>query len=115
MRKYYSQKDINSEKVYVKGKLRLIKSVDDPYSLGRNLNNDALPRLINSKVQNGMLPKDSTGIYIVLTSDDVQEECKMGKARMCRDYCGYHLTGNFTDGSIFYYALVRNLEKLLII
>lgn len=106
MRKYYSQKDINSKKIYVEGKLKLAKWVDDNYSMGRNLEKEALPHLIRTHVKNGYLPHDSTGIYLVLTSDDVEEEFRLGGAKMCRDYCGYHITGNFDNGDIFYYAMV---------
>jgi hypothetical protein len=107
MRKYYYQQDQNSTKVYVSGKLKLANTVDDMYSMGRRLVRDAIPNLINTHVKKGNLPKDSAGIYLVLTSDDVQEEYRLGGAKMCRDYCGYHLTGNFPDGNLFYYAMVK--------
>ena len=113
MRKYYYQSDLNSAKVYVQGKLKIAKAVDDYYSLGTNLKGDALIRLVRSKVDNRIFPQDSKGIYLVLTSEDVREECRVGKAAMCKDYCGYHLTGNFTDGSTFYYAMVSFLIVML--
>jgi hypothetical protein len=106
MRKYYSQKDENSEKVYVNGKLKLANVIQDHYSMGRKLDGDAIPLLIRFHVESGALPKDSTGIYLILTSDDVEEEYRLGHAKMCKDYCGYHLTGKFHDGNVFYYAMV---------
>lgn len=105
MRKYYSQEDENSERIYVNGTLKLEKSIDDNYSMGRSLANGDIPLLIRTHVEDGFLPKDSTGVYFVLTSDDVEET--IGGARMCDDYCGYHLTGTFSDDDTFYYAVVR--------
>ena len=106
MRKYYFQEHDTAPKVYVTGKMYLGAVLHDHYSIGKNLSGYALPHIIKRHVKRGSLPKDSTGIYLVLTSDDVSEQWKDGDDAMCVDYCGYHMTGNFRDGSIFYYAQV---------
>ena len=115
MRKYYSQKDINSEKVYVRGNMSVKGIVDDEYSLGYKLEGDALSDIVRNQVNKGALPQDSKGVYLILTSDDVKEVYRYGDGEMCVDYCGYHLTGEFTDGSIFYFAMVGVLAKSLTI
>ena len=53
MRKYYYQKDENSEKVYVNGKLKLENVIQDHYSMGRKLDGDAIPLLIRYHVESG--------------------------------------------------------------
>ena len=106
MRKYYYQKSRTSPKVYVTGKLSVKGVVDNKYTLGSKLEHDALSDLVRFHVKKGDLPQDSTGIYLILTSGDVEEIYKFGDAKMCQDYCGYHLTGNFTNGEKFFYAMV---------
>lgn len=106
MRKYYYQKFKTSTKVYVTGNLSLGGTVDDNYSLGHKLHGNYMVDLVRKHVEANRLPKDSTGIYLILTSDDVEETYRYGDGKMCKDYCGYHLTGNFRDGKTFYFAMV---------
>jgi hypothetical protein len=113
MQKYYYQESETSPKVYVSDELRLVNTTQDLYSLGKRLSGEALPTIIRSQVESGALPKDSTGIYIVLTSSDVYEEISLGGAFFCSEYCGYHLVSNFTSGERFYYAMVGNARRCM--
>jgi hypothetical protein len=113
MQKYYYQESETSPRVYVSDDIRLVKTAEDPYSLGKDLRGEAIPQIIRSQVEQGTLPQDSKGIYVVLTSSDVQEEISLGDARFCSEYCGYHMVSNFSTGERFYYAMIGNARQCM--
>jgi hypothetical protein len=56
----------------------------DRYSRGSNLTGADIQAIVKSAVQWGWLPDDPSGIYVVLTSEDVTEE------GFCSRHCGWH-------------------------
>ncbi|HEY6764784.1 MAG TPA: hypothetical protein VI386_08425 [Candidatus Sulfotelmatobacter sp.] len=74
---------------YVSGKFALVQGVFDPYSYGMNLSDAAVAGIVANAIGNHALPRDSNGVYFVLTSSDVDET-----SGYCRKYCGWH---NHTD------------------
>jgi hypothetical protein len=113
MREYYFQANETSPKIYVNGNLKFVKSVEDNYSRGTSLKGNDIPDIIREQTDSGALPKDSSAVYLVLISGDVQEEIKLGGFRFCREYCGYHVTDNFTSGERFYYAMVGSPSRCM--
>lgn len=97
MKKYYYQKDRNAEKIYYNGELPYAKAVVDEYSHGKNLKGKAIPDIIRAQVASGNLPKDSKGVYVLVSSPDVAETMSYpgGSARFCHDYCGYHMSSTY--------------------
>jgi hypothetical protein len=69
---YYYQETVSSPKIYV-DTVTLRGSVDDDYSLGKTLEQGAIPKIIQAQIDAGNLPEDNTGLYIVLPAGDVQE------------------------------------------
>ena len=63
----------------------LVQSTSDDYSRGKKLTDAAVAGVVSSAIQSGRLPKDSNGIYFVLTSSDVDET-----SGFCKKYCGWH-------------------------
>jgi hypothetical protein len=114
MKKYYYQKDEQSEKIYVSGKLTLGKSITDNYSLGKKLSGDDVPSLIRTVVKSGRLPEDPNSIYFVLISSDVKEQMKHSNSRYCEEYCGYHGEDRFhffNPHSKMFYALAGQYDR----
>jgi hypothetical protein len=69
----------------VSGAFYLVQSTTDNYSKGKNLSDAAVQAVVTSAIQSGRLPKDSNGLYFVLTSSDVNET-----SGFCTKYCGWH-------------------------
>jgi hypothetical protein len=103
---YYYQDSENATKVYVNGRVRIAQTADDLYSKGLNLSGYDLPKILEFLVESGQLPEDETGVYFVLSSPDVTESLRpdLGKAKYCRDYCGYHLSWKMPSGKRLFYA-----------
>lgn len=72
--------------------------VFDNYSQGSVLagNQLGVRTVVGTALQFGVLPVDSNGIYLVLTSPDVLE------GNFCSIYCGYHNHGSFNGIDIKY-------------
>ena len=49
----------------------LVKEVNDNYSLGKSLTDASILTIVKTQISAGSLPKDSKGLYLVLTSKDV--------------------------------------------
>jgi hypothetical protein len=73
----------------------------DNYSHGTSLSDSAIQAIVAAKIGNG-LPKDTNGVYFVLTSPDVHET-----SGFCSQYCGWHTHGTIA-GSDIKYAFVGN-------
>ncbi|RUR13290.1 hypothetical protein [Legionella sp. km772] len=61
------------------------KAIIDNYSYGKNLSDDNVWAVVNRAINRGLLPKNKNGIYLVLTSADVNET-----SGFCTEYCGWH-------------------------
>jgi hypothetical protein len=77
---------------------------EDDYSLGRSLKGDSdIHTIIRNAIRGGHLPKDTNGIYFVLTAKDVKFP------NMCVTLCGYHSPAtDIVAGGIIWYSMVGN-------
>jgi hypothetical protein len=77
-------------------------STTDSYSHGTTLSDSAVQAVVSSAITSGKLPKDTNGVYFVLTSQDVNES-----SGFCTQYCGWHTNGSIS-GSDIKYSFVGN-------
>src|SRR5207302_5741678 len=69
------------------------------------LTDTQIQAVVSSAITSGALPKDSNGLYFVLTSADVT-----ASSRFCTQYCGWHTHGTIR-GSDIKYAFVGNPDR----
>jgi len=81
------------------------KSTSDNYSRGKSLNDAAVQAVVSSAITTGKLPKDSNGIYFVLSSSDVDET-----SGLCKNYCGWHNHASILKSDIKF-AFVGNPDR----
>jgi len=62
-------------------------SINDSYSQGASLANYHIGMIVGDAIISGSLPPDPDGVYVVLTSVDVDETSGFGT-----EYCGFHST-----------------------
>ena len=67
----------------VSGNVTLGGAIFDTGSQGTRLSNKKLSAIVTRSFSNG-LPKDTNGVYLVLTSSDVREQ------GFCSSFCGFH-------------------------
>lgn len=79
----------------------------DNYSQGSRLSDNRVAAIVSNAINSGRLPKDSNGIYFVLTSSDVSEN-----SGFCSRYCGWHTYGTLS-GTNIKYAFVGNANRCL--
>jgi Phosphate-induced protein 1 conserved region len=77
------------------------------YTHGKSLDDSAVQAIVDDAVTSGALPKNTHGIYFVLTSKDVNET-----SGFCSQYCGWHYFGNI-DGSKLKYAFIGSADRCL--
>jgi len=82
-------------------------STTDNYSHGTRLSDSAIQAVVSSAITSGRLPKDTNGIYFVLTSQDVT-----ATSGFCTRYCGWHTHGTIS-GSDIKYSFVGNAARCL--
>jgi hypothetical protein len=70
-------------------------STTDDYSHGKSLSDDDIFEIVTDAITSGRLPKDTNGVYFVLTSADVDET-----SGFCKFYCGWHTYGIFSKMAI---------------
>jgi hypothetical protein len=75
---------------------------DKGYSQGKSLDESAILRIVQSTLDNNELPRDTNGVYMVLTAADVQE------GKFCSSYCGYHGHTGTTVSNGLKYAFIGN-------
>lgn len=80
-------------------------SIDTSYSYGTSLSDSAFYYIIKNQINAGFLPPlDPNGVYLVLTSPDVD-----ASSGLCRTYCAFH-TASSIGGVRFRYGMVRGLH-----
>lgn len=89
---------------HVTGNLKYAGSATDNYSAGKTLSQSSIRGIVSSAITSGKLPKDSNGVYLVLTSKDVTE------GGFCSQYCGWHTHGTIGSTDIKF-AFVGNGER----
>jgi len=87
------------------GQYYFVQSTADSYSKGKNLTDAAVQAVVQSAIQSGKLPKDSNGIYFVLSSSDVNET-----SGFCNLYCGWHDHSTMLNSDIKF-AFVGNPDR----
>lgn len=80
--------------------IRFAGSTNDNYSQGRNLTGDGIGVVVNTAITSGRLPRDTNGVYFVLSSRDVTQSDAFGA--FCAGYCGWHTHQVFTGSDIKY-------------
>ena len=79
----------------------------DKYPQGTRLTDQKVANVVANAINSGGLPKNSNGIYFVLTSSDVSEN-----SGFCSRYCGWHTYGTLS-GTNIKYAFVGNANRCL--
>jgi hypothetical protein len=97
---YYSV--ANSVSTPVTGAVAYGGSTVDNYSRGKSLTDAAIQGIVSDAITQGRLPKDTNGVYFVLTATDVKET-----SGFCTQYCGWHTRGTIA-GSDIKYSFVGN-------
>jgi hypothetical protein len=87
----------------VSGNLTLGGAIFDTGSQGTRLNNNRLSSIVTRSFSNG-LPKDTNGVYMVLTSSNVSEQ------GFCSQFCGFH-TAQTLGGTDIKWAFVGNPDR----
>jgi hypothetical protein len=90
----------NSSNQHVSGNLVFAGSSNDNYSHGTTLSDAAIQAVVSATG-----PTDTNGIYMVLTSADVNES-----SGFCSQYCGWH-TNATINGHDIKYAFVGNPDR----
>jgi hypothetical protein len=76
----------------------------DNYSLGHNINDTGIQKVIANAIKAGHLPTDENGIYFVLTAKDVTDF-----DGFCSSFCGYHSPStSIVSGKVIKYSMVGN-------
>ncbi|MCU1235464.1 MAG: phosphate-responsive 1 family protein [Candidatus Solibacter sp.] len=82
-------------------------SYSDNYSQGSRLSDSKVGSVVSGAINGGHLPRDSNGLYFVLTSSDVAES-----SGFCSRYCGWHTSGTLS-GTNIKYSFVGNAARCL--
>jgi hypothetical protein len=80
-------------------------STTDNYSRGTSLSDAAIQSVVSDAITSGRLPNNTSGVYFVLTSQDVT-----ASSGFCTQYCGWHTYGTI-GGSNIKYAFVGNSAR----
>ena len=80
-------------------------STTDNYSHGTSLSDANIQTIVGNAIGNAKLPKDTNGVYFVLTSSDVT-----ASSGFCTQYCGWHTHGSIA-GSDIKYSFVGNPDR----
>lgn len=96
---------VGATRTSVSGDLLLSKSIADSYSQGSKLTDSQVQAVVANAINKGLVPRDSNGIYFVLTSSDVNEA-----SGFCTQYCGWHTRANI-NGADIKYAFVGNPDR----
>jgi hypothetical protein len=91
----------------VSGNFTVGGAITDAYSQGSNLSDRKIGTIVSNAITSGKLPKDSHGVYFVLTSSDVAEI-----SGFCSRYCGWHTYGTLA-GTNIKYSFVGNSARCL--
>jgi hypothetical protein len=90
---------------HVTNSVTYARSTTDTGSAGKSLSDSAIQGVVSSAITSGRLPKDTNGVYFVLTSADVT-----ASSGFCTQYCGWHTHGTI-DGSDIKFAFIGNPDR----
>jgi len=89
----------------VTGNFSRTRSTTDNYSKGKSVSDAGIQAIVTRAISNGSLPKDTNGLYFVLTSSDVSET-----SGFCTRYCGWHTSAAILGADIKY-GFVGNSDR----
>jgi len=89
----------------VTGNTHRSTQIFDSGSQGTTFNDTGLRNIVSAALNNGSLPRDSNGVYLVLTSSNVNES-----TGFCTQYCGFHTHASL-GGVDIKYAFVGNPDR----
>jgi Phosphate-induced protein 1 conserved region len=92
----------NGSNVHLSNSVSYAGSTTDNYSRGTALTDSGVQAVVSSAISSGRLPKDTNGVYFVLTSQDVNET-----SGFCTQYCGWHTHASIS-GSDIKFSFVGN-------
>ncbi len=87
---------------HVSGNVHYAGSTTDSYSQGSTLSDAQIQSVVADAINSNALPKDTSGVYFVLTSADVT-----ASSGFCSKYCGWH-THATINGADIKYSFVGN-------
>jgi hypothetical protein len=90
---------------HVSNSVNYAGSTTDSYSRGTSLSDSAIQGVVADAINAGRLPKDTNGVYFVLTSADVT-----ASSGFCTQYCGWHTHGTIA-GSDIKYSFIGNPDR----
>jgi hypothetical protein len=90
--------------VHVKNSVSLSGQTTTGYTYGTNLSDANIQSIVTDALNSGALPRDTNGVYMVLTDKTVGES-----SGFCTQYCGWH-THATIGGQDIKYAFVGNAE-----
>jgi hypothetical protein len=91
--------------VHVSNSVTLSGQASVGYTYGTNLSDSQIQSIVSDAITSGALPKDTQGVYMVLTDKTVGES-----SGFCTQYCGWHTHGTI-GGSDIKYAFVGDAES----
>ena len=100
---YYSTS--GTTKTNLSNSIHYAGSSNDSYSLGTSLSDANISTIVQAKISANAFPKDTNGLYMVLTSADVT-----ASSGFCTQYCGWHTHGTIL-GSDIKYSFVGNPDR----
>jgi len=77
----------------------------DTSKYGTSLTDGEIQSIVADAITSKVLPKDTNGVYFVLTSADVT-----ASSGFCTQYCGWHTNGNILNADIKY-SFVGNPDR----
>ena len=96
----------NGANVHVSNSVAFKKSIDVPVGpYGTSLSDGEIQSIVSDAIASNQLPKDTSGVYFVLTSADVT-----ASSGFCTQYCGWHTYGTI-GGSSIKYSFVGNPDR----
>ena len=95
----------NGSNVHVANSAHYAGSTTDSGSQGSALSDAAIKTVVSGAITSGSLPKDTNGVYFVLTSADVN-----ATSGFCTQYCGWHTHGTI-GGADIKYSFVGNPDR----
>ena len=75
------------------------------YTNGTRLSDNTIRTIVSNQISSGALPKDTNGLYFVLTSSDVT-----ATSGFCTQYCGWHTHATILSSDIKY-SFVGNPDR----
>lgn len=88
-KKYYYQATKKSGQEYITGPLVLGTTINlNDYSYGNVMGYNLITEIIYDNILNKNLPDETSSIYLLLASPDIQDESK--DRGFCSWFCGYH-------------------------